>query len=212
MRSLENERLVCTPGTAACLSVSVQPQGGPRRGSSALDSPASPSPAPPQSLLRPAASDSMAAPARTVKDVDPHLFVKEYSAYLRSTGKVRARADGTRTRQALPPARWHRAGWLQCAGWPPWAVAAPAPVIWAPAAGLQRGPLARGLRPRTAELARLPRPGCRYLLAQLLQRRPGARFRRWAGDGSQTLALPPDTPRPACLPPPRWRCPTGLTW
>jgi ribosomal protein S19E (S16A) len=31
----------------------------------------------------------MAAPSRTVKDVDPHKFVKEYSAYLRSTGKVR---------------------------------------------------------------------------------------------------------------------------
>jgi len=32
----------------------------------------------------------MAAPSRTVKDVDPHAFVREYASYLRSTGKARA--------------------------------------------------------------------------------------------------------------------------
>jgi hypothetical protein len=34
----------------------------------------------------------MAAPAKTVKDVSSHEFVKEYASYLRSTGKVRSAA------------------------------------------------------------------------------------------------------------------------
>jgi len=32
----------------------------------------------------------MAAPAKTVKDVSSHAFVKEYANYLRSTGKARS--------------------------------------------------------------------------------------------------------------------------
>jgi hypothetical protein len=42
----------------------------------------------------------MAAPAKTVKDVSSHAFVKEYASYLRSTGKARLAAIyGSRARR-----------------------------------------------------------------------------------------------------------------
>jgi hypothetical protein len=71
----------------------------------------------------------MAAPAKTVKDVSSHEFVKEYASYLRSTGKVRStgafavagfckgeggrgRCERRRRRVAPPPGAQRR--WLPC--------------------------------------------------------------------------------------------------
>jgi hypothetical protein len=48
-------------------------------------------------------SATMAAPAKTVKDVDSHKFVQEYANYLRSTGKARCRSRVCRVPAARPP-------------------------------------------------------------------------------------------------------------
>jgi hypothetical protein len=174
--------------------VAVQPQLGAR---SALKMPrwrpSLPFNAPRRRQLRPAASAQHGCAGTHGEGCGPP-HVREGVQCLPAVYRQSACARRQHTHTAglaagLLPALWHPPAWAPCAGWPSWAVAAPAAVIWAPEQGCSGGPLARGRRPRTAELARQPHPACRHPAAQLLLRRPGARFRRWSGDGSQTLAL-----------------------
>jgi hypothetical protein len=172
----------------------------------------------PQRQLRPAASAQHGCAGTHGEGCGPP-HVREGVQCLPAVYRQSACARRQHTHTAglaagLLPALWHPPAWAPCAGWPSWAVAAPAAVIWAPAAGLQRRPPGTRTQAPHGGAGQAAAPCLPPSCGQAAVATPGRPFPALGG-----RRLPNPCPVSACLLtrpapcfPPRWRCLTGLTW